>query len=89
MPTTKPRYPITETPEISRALAIAARRWPQDRDKPRVLLLHLIEEGARAVETIDAERVAKRREAIRRTSGSAVGIFEDGYLEKLREDWPE
>lgn len=28
MPTTKPRYPVTETDEISAVLDEAARRWP-------------------------------------------------------------
>lgn len=89
MPTTRPRYPITETPEISEALAVAARRWPDDRDKPRLLLLHLIAEGADAVRAEKDARIAKRREAIERTAGSATDLFPPGYLEELREDWPK
>ncbi|GAB2445688.1 hypothetical protein GCM10027062_28150 [Nocardioides hungaricus] len=89
MPTTRPRYPITETQEVAEALEVAASRWPEDRDKPRILLLHLIAEGMEAVRASDAARIAERRAAVERTAGSASDIFEPGYLERLREDWPE
>ena len=88
MPTARPRYPITETAEIAVALEVAAARWPEDRDKPRLLLLHLIAEGMAAVRAADEERVAERRAAVERSSGSATGLFEDGYLEQLRSEWP-
>ena len=56
MPTTKRRYPVTETPEVSEALHAAARRWPEDRDKPARLLRHLIEEGFKSIERIGKAR---------------------------------
>jgi hypothetical protein len=40
---------------------------------------------------IDSDRevaAARRREAIRRTSGALTGVFEPDYLERLRDDWP-
>jgi hypothetical protein len=89
MPTTLPRYPITRTPEIDEALEAAARRWPEDSDKPRVLLVRLIEEGARAVRSGEAERLERRREAARETSGMFTGLYGEGYLESVREGWPE
>jgi hypothetical protein len=84
MPTARPRYPITETDEVAQALEVARTRWPQDRDHPRLLLLHLIAEGARTVQG----GIAERRAAVARTSGSAADVFEDDFLERLREDWP-
>lgn len=88
MPTSRPRHPITETPEVRRALDVAAQRWPEDKDAPRLLLLHLIAEGARTVAGEKAKAAAARCEAIARTSGSAGDIFGEGYLDDLREDWP-
>lgn len=89
MPTTKRRYPVTETPEVSEALHAAARRWPEDRDKPARLLRHLIEEGFKSIEPGAAERHHGRLSALRRVSGSYTGLYEPGYLDDLRAEWPE
>lgn len=88
MPTARPRHPITETPEVKRALDLAAQRWPEDKNSPRLLLLRLIAEGARAVAGEDARAAAARCTAIAQTSGSGGDIFGEGYLDSLREDWP-
>jgi hypothetical protein len=89
MPTARPRHSITETDEISRALAAAARRWPDDRERPGKLLLDLVREGHRAIST-GAERASdERRTAIARTGGALTGTYPAGYLEQLRGDWPE
>lgn len=89
MPTTKPRYPITETADVAEALEVAANRWPEDRDRPRVLLLRLIAEGVSALRSADEQRIAERRAALQRTAGSATDLFDVGYLDRLRGDWPE
>lgn len=87
MPTTRPRLTLTETDELADALDVAATRWPEIRSK-RELLLRLVEEGREAIAREHADEVTRRREAILRTSGSLTGVFESGYLERLREDWP-
>lgn len=89
MPTMKPRHAVTETSEVSEALHAAARRWPADRDKPARLLRHLIEEGFKSIEPENAERHNDRLDALRRISGSYTGLYEPGYLEDLRAEWPE
>lgn len=86
MPTTRPRYAITATDEVAKALEVAALQWPQDRDNPRALLLRLIHEGVAAVARRD--RAHARREAVARTSGAFTGVYRPGYLDALREDWP-
>lgn len=88
MPTTRPRYPITETDEVAEALEVAAARWPEDRDSPRLLILRLIAEGVASVQAADGARVASRRRAIAHYSGSGSDMFDPGYLDRLREDWP-
>ncbi len=87
MPTTRPRYQVTETPEVAHALDLAARRWPgEPRSK---LLLRVVRAGATALEhrhTVDARR---RIAAIEATSGKYAEVFGDTYLADLRADWPE
>jgi hypothetical protein len=88
MPTTRRRFQVTETPEVERALDLAAERWP-DQDRSR-LLLRVIEAGAVAVEKSPTSVADSRRRAIRR---AASGVWDEafgvGYLSDLREDWPE
>lgn len=89
MPTARPRHSITETDDVAQALRDAARKWPQDRERPTRLLLDLVHEGHRAI-TANAERAsADRRDAIARTGGALTGSYPADYLERLRGDWPE
>jgi len=92
VPTTRPRIVITETDAVAQALAVAARRWPQERGRAR-LLLRLVEEGARASGEAEDRAAQERRrlrlEAVERTAGVGTGWYPAGYLEDLRADWPE
>jgi hypothetical protein len=88
MPTTRPRHLITETDQVAKALDDAARRWPEDRRSRAKLLLHLVEEGHRALIGESDERRQARLAAIRRTGGCLTGVYDGDYLDRLREDWP-
>lgn len=83
MPTSKPRYTVTDTGELSELLDAAQKRWPDVRDR-KSLLLRLAAAGS---ETIAAE-AAQRRAAVADTAGALSGIYEPGELGRLREDWP-
>lgn len=89
VPTARPRHTVTETDDVARALADAARRWPEDRRRPGRLLIRLIHEGHRAVRAETAGETRRRREVIERTQGVFTGMYGPNYLEELREDWPE
>ena len=79
---------ITETDEVADALQDAARRWPEDRERPAKLLLDLVREGHRAIAGDEDRATARRRAAIKRTSGVLPDVYPPGYLERLRDDWP-
>jgi hypothetical protein len=89
MPTTRPRHLITETDEVARALDDAAKRWPVDRDNRARLVVRLLQEGHHALAKERARLLAARRRAVARTSGALTGAYGTGYLDELREDWPQ
>jgi len=89
MPTTRRRHLITETEQVAQALDDAAKRWPAEKGNRAKLLLHLVEEGHRAVIGQQDRSLQKRRDAVARTSGALTGVYGEGYLGELREDWPE
>jgi hypothetical protein len=88
MPTTRPRLTTTETDEVALALDEAARQWPEEREARSRLLLHLVDEGYRAIRKGREERAARRRAAVRQTEGALTGSYPDGYLARLRDEWP-
>jgi hypothetical protein len=83
MPTTKPRYTVTDTGDLSDQLDQAQRRWPEVRDR-KELLLKLAAAGRDAIE----DEATDRAHAVEETAGTLSGVYEPGELERLREDWP-
>lgn len=83
MPTTKPRYTLTDSGALSELLDEAQQRWPQVRNR-KELLLRLAEAGREAIEREGAERQA----AVAETAGILSGVYEPDELARLREDWP-
>ena len=58
MPTTKPRYTLTDTGHLAELLDAAARHWPDVVDRKQ-LLLRLAEEGHHALASAELEIVAR------------------------------
>jgi hypothetical protein len=86
MPTTKARYQITETDEIAAALDSAAQRWPNESRSE--LARKLIVQGARYLEFSSVERALELELALSELA-ELGDAYPPGYLEKLRQDWPE
>ncbi|MGN6815915.1 MAG: hypothetical protein ACTHK3_07505 [Solirubrobacterales bacterium] len=84
MPTTKPRYTLTDTGALREQLDEAQRRWPDVQDR-KELLLRLTAAGRRAIKR-EAE---ERRSAIEETAGLLTDVYRPDELKQLREDWPE
>ncbi|MCV7382760.1 hypothetical protein [Mycolicibacter longobardus] len=89
MPTEHRRHAITETDDISNALEIARRTWPDLAAKPSALLRQLILVGRNALAHDHSATDRERQQAIDETSGAFTGIFGPDYLKELREDWDE
>lgn len=87
MPTTRPRHQVTETPDVAHALDVAARRWPE---RPRAkLLVDLVRLAGEVLEHEQLEHTQARRLALMASSGKYAEAFGAGYLDQLREDWPQ
>jgi hypothetical protein len=65
MPTTRPRYTVTDTAEVAEMLDVAHRAWPDVVDRKQ-LLLRLAATGRDAVQRRldDEDRVRRRAEQI-------------------------
>lgn len=79
---------ITETVEITAALAAAAARWPQDANSSGRLLGHLIAEGHERLRDTAASVLEQRLESILAAQGALAGVYGPDYLTALREEWP-
>jgi hypothetical protein len=84
VPTTKPRYTLTDTGELSEQLDRAQRRWPEAKSR-KELLLRLVTAGSEIIDTETEDRLR----AIRETAGLFTDVYEPGGLARLREDWPD
>lgn len=87
MPTARPRYQVTETDEVARALDEAERRWPGE---PRSrLLVRLITDNGRSVGEMNEKESSARLRALDELAGSFPGLSRPGWREELRSEWPE
>jgi hypothetical protein len=87
MSTARPRHFVTETDQVAEALDRAAERWP-GLSRSQLLVRLALEADRAATEHLEARRL-RRRAAIAELSGTLTGVYEPGYLDTLRQDWPE
>lgn len=75
MPTTRPRYTVTDTGETAELLDLAQKAWPEITDR-RQLLLRLTQTGASALarELADRENLRARQRAGLERAAQLVGV---------------
>jgi len=78
MPTTRPRYTVTDTGHTAELLDLAQRAWPDVSDR-RQLLLRLTEVGGEALERKLAEH-EQRRQRQRRSLERAAQLVDADVL---------
>ncbi|QJU54818.1 hypothetical protein SCB71_17185 [Herbiconiux sp. KACC 21604] len=88
MPTKSPRTNITHTPQVQHALDVARTHWPREK-RESALILNLLEAGAKAIEDSDEFAAERRVARLREVAGKHTGLYEPGYLDGVREGWPE
>jgi hypothetical protein len=87
MPTTKPRYQVTETDEVAAALDAAEIRWPGE-PRSRLLVRLIVENGDHIAEVGDDE-AARRRAAVEALDVDFSADYPHGYRDGLRAEWAE
>ncbi|QAY72148.1 hypothetical protein ET445_01160 [Agromyces protaetiae] len=87
MPTTLPRFQVTETPVVERALRVAAETWPGVA-RPE-LVNRLFEAAVAAIEARRGDAELARIGAVDLSAGAFDLAYGPDYLERLRDEWPE
>lgn len=87
MPTTRPRYTVTETDALKRALDNLARMHPELRGDRNALFRQLVSEATAQYDEERAARLERIRTAARRIEARGLHYPPD-YLAGLRADWP-
>ncbi|MGW8482542.1 hypothetical protein ACWGJP_05345 [Microbacterium sp. NPDC055903] len=87
MPTNRPRYQVTETDDVARALDAAEVRWPGE-PRSRLIVRLITENGGRAEAEQHAED-ERRARAVESIAGRFRGMFPRELRDELRDEWPE
>ena len=87
MPTERPRLTITETDDVAEAIAVAALRWPEYA-RGASCCCALSNRGVESSSAIALRRPSGGGRPSGRRAAPSTGVYEPGYLERLRDDWP-
>ena len=87
MPTRLDRTYVTHTRPIQAALETARALYPND--SPSVLMNKLIVEGGESLKARSHNDTEKLRNARAAAAGQYTGMFPPGFIDEIREGWPE
>jgi hypothetical protein len=88
MPTNRPRHMITESDQLSEALASAAELWPEAKGDRGRLLRHVLEAGIETVTKGHNDRRSLRRAAIAHAAGSMTEVWPEDWRRDAMGEWP-
>lgn len=80
---------ITETDQLTQALAQAEKIWPELAGQRTFLLRKLLEVGITTIERESAERTGQRLTQIQKLAGSMDGTWPASWKQELGGDWPK
>lgn len=89
MPTTRPRYMITESDDLDLALQCAAKLWPELAGERNALVRKVLDIGIDDVKRRVDANLEKKRKAILNVAGSLSGVWPENWRDELRAEWPE
>lgn len=87
MPTIRPRYTVTETDALKRALDQVARAHPELASDRNALFRRLVSQAAARYDEERAARLERIRTAARRIEARGLR-YPPNYLAELRAEWP-
>jgi hypothetical protein len=79
---------ITETDEISEALAHAERLWPALKGQRSQLLRKILEVGTEQLLKSANKTTSERMKLTQDLAGSLSGVWPSNWREELADDWP-
>lgn len=88
MPTARPRVLVTETDDLTAALAAAEQAWPQETSRARLLTRLALLGSQTLIERSPEAREQRRRTYLEQPRAAYRGMFPQGYREALRDEWP-
>ena len=80
---------ITETDQLTKALAQAEKIWPELAGQRTLLLRKLLEVGITTIERESAEKSSQRLTQIQKLAGSMDGTWPVNWKQELGGDWPK
>jgi hypothetical protein len=83
MPTARSRHVLTETDDIANAIDAATPLYPGETRAD--VLRHLVQLGADRI----AEQQGRHRDTVLDRAGRHPDLYPAGYLDALRDEWPE
>jgi hypothetical protein len=79
---------ITETDQLSDAIAHAEKLWPELAGQRTLLLRKVLEVGIEAIEQEATHKTKTKIAGVEKLAGSMTGVWPANWKQELAADWP-